>query len=348
MARKKVLICCTQVPFNYGGAEVLTEELDTQLKARDYSSEIIRIPFNWYPGRLLVNQALIWRLLDLTESNGEKIDRVICTKYPCYTVSHKNKIVWLFHQCRQVYDFTGTEFSDFGDTIEDFNCSQQVKNIDNNTLAEARKIFTISRNVCNRLKKYNDIDSEVLYPPPKHGDRYYCESYGDYLFVAGRLDKAKRLDMLIKAMKYVKNKIQLIIAGTGRQEEELKALSKEMGLDSCINFKGFVADAELLSLYANCFAVYFSPFDEDFGFITIEAFKSRKPVITTKDSGGVLEFVEDGINGYITENCPVEIAKRIDFLYENRSMCNKFGEKGNAKVKNIIWDSVIEKLCADY
>ncbi len=348
MKIKKIAICCTQVPYNYGGAEILVEELDRQLKLRDFQSEIVRIPFKWYPSRQLVNQALIWRLLDLSESNGEVIDRVICTKYPTYVVEHPNKVCWLFHQHRQVYDLMGTQYSYFGDTMEDFNCVQQVKNIDNNTLVESKKIFTISKNVSKRLKKYNGIDSEALYPPTKYEQNYYSESYGDYVFVAGRLDPLKRLDLMIKAMKHTHKDIKFIIAGTGSQEAELKKLARRSGVANRVIFKGFVTDEELLALYANCFAVYFSPLDEDYGFITVEAFKSRKPVITTIDSGGVLEFVEDGKNGFITGNDPGEIARSANYLFEQKAKCKEFGDNGYKKVEKIMWDNVIEKLTADY
>ncbi len=348
MTLKKIAICSTQVPFNYGGAEILVEELDRQLKMRDFQSEIVRIPFKWYPKQQLVNQALMWRMLDLTESNGEKIDRVICTKYPTYVLDHPDKICWLFHQHRQIYDLLGTEYSYFQDTMEDFTYIQQIKNIDNNTLAEARKIFTISQNVSGRLKNYNGLDSEPLYPPTKYEQKYYNNSYGDYVFVAGRLDPLKRLDLMIKAMKFTHKQIKFIIAGKGSQEAELKKLAKKTGVSDRVIFKGFVTDEELLDLYANCFAVYFSPLDEDYGFITVEAFKSRKPVITTVDSGGVLEFVEDGKNGFITANDPGEIAQKANALYDNKKMCSEFGESGYNRVEKIAWDQVIEKLTAEY
>ena len=43
----------------------------------------------------------------------------------------------------------------------------------------------------------------------------------------------------------------------------------------------------------------YPPYDEDFGYVTLEAFLSRKPVITATDSGGPNEFVVDGVNGFV-------------------------------------------------
>lgn len=348
MAIKRIAICSAQIPFTYGGAEVLVDELNKQLKQRGFESEIINIPFKWYPKQQLINDALAWRMIDLSESDGVKIDRVICTKYPNYAVKHPNKVIWLFHQHRPAYDLFGTQYSDFNDSLEDFQVIQQIKNIDNNSLIESKKIFTISENVSNRLRKFNNIESEVLYPPTKHEDRYHHENYGDYIFVAGRLDPLKRVDLMIKAMKYVKSDIKFVIAGKGKYEHELRKIAKEVEVENKVIFKGFVSDEELLELYGNCFAVYFAPKDEDYGFITIEAFKSKKPVITTKDSGGVLEFVKDRESGFITSNDPKEIAEKVDCLYEDKSLCEKYGLKGYEIVKNIQWDNVIKNLTKEF
>lgn len=331
-----------------GGAEVLVEELDRQLKKRGFKSDIIYLPFKWYPKQELVNSALTWRMIDLSEYDGVKIDRVICTKFPSYVVNHPNKITWLFHQHRPAYDLYGTEYSDFQNTIDDQKYLQQIKNLDNITLGESKKIFTISKNVTNRLKKYNDIDSEVIYPPTKYEGRYYSNKYGDYIFTASRLESLKRIDLIIEAMKYTKSSAKLIIAGRGKYENQLKSMAKKFRLESKIVFKGYVDDNELLDLYANCMAVFFAPLDEDYGFITIEAFKSMKPVITADDSGGVLEFVDNEKTGFITDTDPVNIAKIVDSLYANKEKCKVMGEAAYKKVENINWDEVIKKLTAEY
>ncbi|TDX59254.1 glycosyltransferase family 4 protein [Orenia marismortui] len=348
MSVKTIAICSSQVPYVRGGAEILVDELHKQLLKRGFESVIINIPFKWYPKQQLIDSALVWRMTDITESNGKKIDRVICTKYPNYVVNHPDKVLWLFHQHRQMYDLLGGEYSEFKNTPEDLAYINQVKNIDNNTITEAKKVFTISKTVSGRLKKYNDIESTALYPPTKHEEEYYTEDYDDYIFIASRLDSIKRINLIIEAMKYTKTDAKLLIAGKGPHENEYKKLAKKLGLKNKVVFKGFVSDEELLNLYANCFSVFFSPKDEDYGFITIEAFKSKKPVITTVDSGGVLEFVEDGKTGYVVENDPKKIAEKVDYLYNNRNKCRKFGQNAYKKVEEIYWDNVIEQLTKEY
>ena len=65
------------------------------------------------------------------------------------------------------------------------------------------------------------------------------------------------------------------------------------------------------ALYARCACVFYAPWDEDYGLVTLEAFHSGKPVVTTDDSGGVLEFVKDGETGLVTRPDPLAVAESL-------------------------------------
>ena len=73
------------------------------------------MPFKWYPGERVLTHAFLWRLVDLTESDGRTIDRVIATKFPAYCVRHPTKVAWVLHQFRQAYDYDGTDLGQFSD-----------------------------------------------------------------------------------------------------------------------------------------------------------------------------------------------------------------------------------------
>ena len=341
----KVLICTAQVPFVYGGAEILVEELKLQLTKRGYEAEIVQIPFNNNPPEELLNQALIWRQLSIEEVDGAKSDLVICTKYPAYVVNHPNKVIWLFHQYRQIYELADTEFSglDSLDEIQKERIIGKIKNIDRQTLSEAKKIFTISKNVSNRLKLSTGFESEVLYPPIKNKEKFKNGEFRDYIFVAGRLNKMKRYEEMIKAMPQIDDHIRFVIAGKGPHLDELKKLTKKLGVDDRVEFRGFVSHDELIELYQHALAIYFAPYDEDYGYITIEAFQSKKPVLTFPDSGGVLEFVKNNESGYICKDVD-ELAKRVNELYANKDLAERMGLNGYNLVNEINWDSVIESL----
>lgn len=342
----KIIICAVQVPFTKGGAEVNSETLYKEMLKRGYDVDFINIPFKWYPPQQIVKSALAWRLLDLTEYDGKKIDLAICTKFPSYMIKHPNKVAWIFHQHRPAYDLKDTIYDDIKHYPEGEKTRQMIINMDNTVLKELRKIYTNSKTVSRRLKKYNNTDSEHLYPPLKNEEKYYCKSYGDYILAVSRLDVLKRLDFLIKAMEYTKTDVKCKIAGTGPAMKDLIDLTKKLKLTDKVEFLGYVDDEKLYDLYANALTVYFAPFNEDYGYVTIESFRSKKSVITLNDSGGPLEFVENGINGFIASNDPREIADKIDLLYGDKSLAERMGNDGETKIGklNITWDNVIKKL----
>jgi glycosyltransferase involved in cell wall biosynthesis len=293
----------------------------------------------------LVRQALAWRLLDVTESNGVAVDLVIPTKFPSYLVRHPRKVAWLFHQHREAYDLFGTEYGSFTDSPEDRQVREAIHAMDKAALSECRSLFTISRNVADRLSRYNGLPGTPLYPPPHHLGRYHTEPPGDYLFYAGRLDRLKRLDLAINAMKRVRSGARLLIAGAGPLEEELRKQIAGLEVGDRVELLGFVGSEELLDLYARCRAAYYAPLNEDYGYVTVEAFLSGKPVVTTADAGGPLEFVTDGETGVVTPPDPEAVAAGIDRLFETPpARLREMGEQGRRRVEGISWDHVIDQL----
>ncbi|HEY9204691.1 MAG TPA: glycosyltransferase family 4 protein [Candidatus Methanoperedens sp.] len=341
----RIGICAVQVPFIKGGAENHTLGLYEELIKRGYEVEYINIPFKWYPPGEIVKHALIWRMIDLTESNGEKIDLLICTKFPSYVVKHPNKVVWLLHQYRQAYDLFDTKYGNLNSS-EGKIIRELIARMDNKTLTECNKIYTNSKNVASRLEKYNGINGIPLYHPPKNAERFYCGETGDYFIYPSRIESIKRQYLLIEAMQHTKTAAKIIIIGKGPQENELKLLAKNLNVTEKVQFRGYASDDELVNLYANSMGVVFIPIDEDYGYITLEAFLSGKPVITAFDSGGPLEFVEDSKNGYILNPGASEIAQKIDYLFNNKDLAKKMGLEGYKKIKNmnISWDNVIRQL----
>jgi glycosyltransferase involved in cell wall biosynthesis len=345
MSIQNILICTSQVPLRYGGTEVLVQSLRKALLKRGFQVDIVSIPFRHYPNKEILKGHLIWRLLDLTESDGQKVDMIIATKFPSYLVQHPHKVTWLVHQFRQAYELLGTEFSPFTNSEEDTALCRVIHHLDTIALKESKRLFAISGNVAKRLARYNGLQATPLYPPPQYEGLYHNDGYGDYILAVSRLNRWKRLDLLIQAMALTKQPARCVIVGEGPEEEHLKHLIQQHKLGDRVTLLGFVDDQRLLHLYANCFAFFFAPYDEDYGLVTLEAFKSQKPVITAADSGGVLEFVEDGCNGYIASTVnAVEFADYIDRLYADRALCQKLGQAGYEKVRDITWDRTIDQL----
>jgi len=343
----RVCICSTKVPFTYGGAEILAETLESELARRGFEVERINLPFTWSSRRELLKSGLLWRLLDLKTASGDEIDLVIATRFPSYLIRHPNKVVWLYHQFRQAYDLHGTRYGFLGPGEEDQTVVETIHAMDKRGLGEARALFAIARNVAQRLQTHNGLEARTLYPPPKLGDQLRCEGYGDYMFFAGRLDEMKRVEAMVKAFQHTRSGIKGKIAGTGPLQASLASLIAESGLGERVELLGWVEDEELLDHYARCLAVYHAPYDEDYGFVTLEAFGALKPVVTAADSGGVLEFVRDGVNGVVCEAAePRQIARAFDELFENPSRTQAMGEKGKEAIAEISWDRVINELTA--
>ncbi len=342
---RTALICAVQTPFVTGGAEILVAELKENLERRGVKVDVAQVPFKWYPVEEITRQALAWRLLDVTESNGTRVDLVIPTKFPSYLVRHSAKVTWLFHQHREAYDLFGTSFCSLKDTPEHREIRDAIRLMDTRGLSESRAIFTISKNVAARLARFNGLQGEALYPPPQHLGRYRVEEYGDFLFSAGRLDRIKRFDLAIDAFARTRSKARLRIAGTGPVEGELRRQIERLGLQERVELLGYVSAEELLDLYARCRATLYVPLNEDYGYVTVESFLSRKPIVTTCDAGGPLEFVVDGASGVVCPNGPDALADGVDRLWGlPTSRLREMGEIGFAAVRGITWDAVFERL----
>lgn len=345
MSVKSILICTSQVPLRYGGTEILVKSLRTALDRRGYQVDVVSIPFRHYPKEEIIKSHLVWRLLDLTESDGQRVDMVIATKFPSYLVQHPYKVTWLVHQFRQAYDFVGSKHSPYSSSPEDESALRVIHQLDTAALAESRRLFSISENVAKRLEQYNGLLATPLYPPPPHEGLYRNDGYGDYVLSIGRLNLLKRIDLLIEAMALTRSPIRCLIAGEGPEEARLKRLARQRKVEDKVDFLGFVDEQQALSLYAGCLAFFFAPYDEDYGLVTLEAFSSRKPVLTASDSGGVLEFVEDEHTGYVASpESPEQFADHIDRLYADRTLCQGLGEAAYEKIRGITWDCTVDRL----
>jgi glycosyltransferase involved in cell wall biosynthesis len=319
-------------------------QLVRELRQRGYTAELVSVPFKWYPKEEILPHAAAWRLLDLSESNGRPVDLVIGTKFPSYFARHPNKVAWLIHQYRAAYELCGTEYSDFAHTELDVGLRDTLMRLDTEMLSECRAVFTNARNTASRLAKFNGLQAEPLYHPPKLAARLVPGPYTDYVLSVGRIESVKRVNLAIAAMADVPSDMRLVIAGDGTQRHNAERAAAEAGVTDRVTFLGNVEDDDLIALYAGALAVVYPPYDEDFGYVTLEAFLARKPVITCNDSGGPNEFVIDGVNGFVCAPEPGELAAAIDRLAGNRSQAARLGNAGYERASAITWDGVIEKL----
>jgi glycosyltransferase involved in cell wall biosynthesis len=338
----RIAVCAPQVPFARGGAEIFSEELVAELRERGHETDLVTIPYKWYPGERVLSQAFLWRLLDLSESDGRPIELVIATKFPSYAVRHPNKVVWLLHQFRQAYELDRTELGQFGESAEERATRRAVHRLDKVALGEAKKVFATSRNVADRLQRSTGIKAEVMPHPPQELP-YRTESYDDFVLSVGRLDRAKRHELLLDALA-ADGSLRCVIVGDGPDRERLEEVSRRLGLDGRARFTGRVDDEELAELYGRCLAVYYAPVDEDFGMVPYEAFLSEKPVVTTTDAGGPLEIVTDRRTGLVCEPQAAALAQACSWLREHVDDAKEWGRAGKEIARRVSWDETIERL----
>jgi glycosyltransferase involved in cell wall biosynthesis len=338
----RIAVVRPQVPFARGGVEIFSDALVKELGVRGHEADSVTVPFKWYPGTRVLTQAFLWRLLDLTEADGKRIDMVVATKFPSYLVRHPEKRVWLVHQFRQAYELDGTALGQFGESPEDRAIRRQIQELDRVGLGEASRLFATSQNVAGRLERSTGLVAEVM-PHPAQELAYRNDGHGDYVLSVNRLDRAKRVDLLLEAAA-LEPTLSVVVAGDGPDRARLEGIARDRDLAGRVRFAGRVPAEELADLYAGCFATFYAPVDEDFGLGPYESFLSGKPVITATDAGGPLEVVHDGSTGRVVAPEAAAVASAAVWLRDHPDEAAAYGHAGSAVAAEVTWDHAIARL----
>ncbi len=291
------------------------------------------------------------RLLDLTETCGDRIDLLITVRHPAHALRHPNKVAWFLHHNRSAYDLWGTKWGGIPDDPVGRHHRDMIVRADDTYLRECRKVYTASGRVAGQVGEYNKLDPDgVLYPPLSRNHPFHPGPFGDYLFCAGRLDPIKRQDLAIDALKYAPA-VRLVIAGEPDRDEyrtELERRAGEAGVADRVEFVGWVSEERKAELMAGCSGALSLPYDEEYGYVALEAFHAGKPVITLSDSGGSLELVENGHNGYVSEPDAGALGEAMTRLWRDRREAARLGANAarTPADRRIDWDTVIEGLTA--
>ncbi len=337
-----VAIVNNQAPFVRGGAELLAEWLHDKLVEYGHKAEIVRIPFQWNPCERIVDHMLAARLIRVANA-----DRVVAFKFPAYYVEHDDKVLWLLHQFRQAYDLWGGPFQGIPNTPTGHRIRAAVAAADRYYLGQAKRIYTNSTIVGERLGLYTGIASTPLYPPLFDPTPYRCDEYGSYLFYPSRINAIKRQHLAVEAMAQAASAAKLVIAGPPDTPGDLARLERaihEYGLEARVEvIPRWISDEEKISLFANARAVIYIPLGEDsYGYVTLEAFHASKSVVTMSDSGGTLELISDGYNGIVSRDV-TDLARAIDDLTDDRALAERLGQAAMGTISDldISWERVI-------
>jgi glycosyltransferase involved in cell wall biosynthesis len=343
----RVLVVNNAAPFIRGGAEELADRLVRELNAtKGVEAELLRIPFRWEPAECIADQILLNLNLKLYQ-----VDRVIALKFPAYLIPHECKILWLLHQFRQAYDLYESGMSHLCNHQSGKQIIEMVRAADHLCFAQCRSIYTNSPITQSRLRKYNGVESSVLYPPLLDAEKFVGGEYGDYIFAGGRVGPGKRQHLLIEAVAAQRSCPKLIVAGPLDDPDYGAYLKKLVAQNDCtdrIDLRfGFHSRDDIARLVNGSVACAYVPIDEDsLGYVTMEAFSAGKCVITTSDAGGVLEIVRHGETGLITDAEPQSIAQKFAQIVHNRDAAIEMGRTATALLasKRLSWQDTVHRL----
>ena len=338
----RIAVASVQVPFITGGAEILAQGLLAALRRAGHQVDLVTLPFRFFPPAEVTRAMQVWESENFGAFNLYEPDLVVCLKFPAYGLAHSRKTAWLLHQHKSGHA-SGLSANDGEGALHEATVA-----FDRRHLADCRR-FALSRHVAQALARSTGLAADVLYHPPHAADAFYAGHALDYILVPSRLEDSKRQALLIRAMAHVRAPVGALVAGTGGQHAALRSLIGTLGLGSRVRLLGQVSHDDLRALYARALGVFFGPQDEDYGYVTLEAMLAHKPVITCTDSGGPLEFVEDGITGAIVAPEPEAIAEAIDTLWADRARARRLGENAHERYRalDLRWDRVAQALTAD-
>jgi glycosyltransferase involved in cell wall biosynthesis len=342
----RIAVVTSSPPFAEGGHLVIARALIDALRAQGHEADLVTTPQNRF-GRQAAAYAANW-LTDVgVDAFGRRTDQVISFRYPSYAVRHARHVCWLNHTMREYYDLWPRLTAGLGrkGRLKESVRRRLIHAADRYLLTRnVTTLFVQSRTIQARLGVLKGVQSTLLYPPaPQRA--YRCDAYDDFLFAVSRLTPLKRFDLLLRALAQPEaSSVRCVIAGEGEDEPRLRALRCELGLEHRVQMIGRVDGPALVEQLARCRAVAFVPYDEDYGFVTVEAFAARKPVVTCTDSGGPAELVEDGRTGLVAAPEPRALACAIARLMQSRSEAERMGTSGAAVSAAMTWERAVSQL----
>jgi glycosyltransferase involved in cell wall biosynthesis len=145
---------------------------------------------------------------------------------------------------------------------------------------------------------------------------------------AGRLTQEKGIRLLVEALARIQADWQLVIAGAGEERGTCETLIAEQGLEERVHFAGWLSESELAAKLGECACVAVpSLWPEPFGRVGPEAFLRGLPVVAF-DSGGIGDWLEDGVTGYlVTSGDSSALGRRLELLLESPALRFEMGQR---------------------
>jgi len=336
----RIAVVTSSPPSTEGGHLVIGRALVLAAQEAGHQATLVVTPDFGF-GRTLSTYWANWN------ASVGSADQVVSLRYPSYAVRHPSHVSWLNHTMREYYDL----WPGFKASLSPLNRVKEglrrtaIRSTDAWLLKHnVRRLVAQSDTIRRRIEREFGMQTEVLLPPAPQRP-YRCEGYGDYVFALSRLVPLKRVELLVRALAEPQARhITAVVAGEGHSREELEALASAIGVADRIAFLGRIDEADMLTHLARCRAVCFTPLDEDYGFVTVEAFASGKAVVTCVDSGGPTELVKNGESGFVTDATPAALATALAQLSDDAALAERMGAAGATRAASMTWGAVVSRL----
>lgn len=345
--RLRIAVLNNAVPFIWGGAEALAENLNRELTLRGHDVEVFRYPLTWGSPTDVQRALVAAQLLEVPDA-----DIVIPLKFPVYGIPHPHRRIWLLHQFRQVYDFRGTPHQGYPPGPEYERLCATIEAFDQENLRNADKIFCNAHVTQRRLAQFSNIGSEVLVCPVNSPERFQSGAYEDFYLAAGRIDSAKRQHDVLAAYLASTCSTRLVIMGPPQLPSDAERLvdavrSHPRGHMVDLRLR-FVDEEEKLDLFSRARAVVYAPVDEDsYGYVAMEAAQSRRAVITSSDSGGVADFVNSEVSGLVAASVTDGLSEAFVTL-DDPGLAEQMGQASRQRLDDLglSWGATLDRLLA--
>ncbi len=346
----RVGIATVQVPFVWDPVTAQANELAQALRRGGHEAEIIPVPFKDYPPERIPEQMLACRLLDLDESMGTRIDRLIGLTFPAYLIPHSAKVIWLLRRHRAAYDLWDSPYGSLHGRPGGEEVRQVIRSADARLVAQARAVFVPSHSAADRLGRDCGLEALPLRAPPPSAELYRHQEGGDFFLLPGLAGGPLRSSLVIEAVRRTRHPLRLHILGPPPNRAMMQAevgCADQDWADSRIRWL-YVAEEQQRAVFGACLAVVFPPLGEDDGAVALEAMLSQKPLVTCTDSGAVAELVEDGQTGFVRPPSPEALAEAMDRLWEDRELARRQGRAAYQRYRELklSWEVVVDRLLA--
>jgi len=320
----------------------LQDKLEGKIKV--LSKKIIRtrvVRFFWLRTLFLKNRKL-FKNYDILIASSQTATEVVAyfakkeTLKIVYTHSTPRRVFDMYELSKQMYPFILRPFYALFARFWKILYLGAIRNYNIN--------IANSNNVRQRIKKYTKSDAQYIIWPPILSNKFKLSE--NFYLSFGRVDEAKRIDLIVKAFQKMSDK-KLIVCSGGPRLNEIKKLAKDY---KNIEVLGWVSDEKLIDLVGRCRAGIYIPIDEDAGMTHLELNSAGKPYLGVYEGGLIESTIENETGILIKKNPGVDdIIKGIEKMDKNwclsrKEKCIKYAQKYDAQ----IFFKKFEQVLRDY